>query len=53
MAIFRVPKNNKYGFVDKNGEEVIPCQYDLDFHFSEGMAAVLKDDKFGYIDQYE
>ena len=24
MAIFRVPKNQKYGFVDMNGNEVIP-----------------------------
>ena len=28
MAIFRVPKNHKYCFVDMKGNEVIPLIYD-------------------------
>jgi len=35
-----VKLNNKYGFIDTTGVEVIPCKYDDARHFSEGLAAV-------------
>ena len=41
--------NGKYGFVDLNGEEVVPPSYDYAADFSEGLACVLLDSEFGYI----
>ena len=49
MAI--VEKDDKSGFIDKEGREVIPCMYDAAGSFSEGLAYVKKDDKWGYIDK--
>lgn len=33
-------ENYGYGFIDVNGEEIIPCNYVNAFNFSEGLAAV-------------
>lgn len=55
-----VGKDGKYGFIDKMGNEVIPCIYEypqeeetpsgfLEFH--EGMAIVYKDDKYFFINK--
>ena len=41
----------KWGFVDENGTEVIPCIYDDVSHFSDGLALIEKDGKYGYIDK--
>ena len=44
----------KYGYIDKKGNEIIPCKYvgdemtDYDFH--EGIAAVFNGEKYVYID---
>ena len=46
-----VDKNGKWGFVDKNGNEVIPCKYDGAWYFSEGFALVQMNDKWGFIDK--
>ena len=43
--------NVKYGFVNKNGEVVIPCKYDEARSFSEGIAAVRLGDKWGFVDK--
>ena len=42
-----------YGFIDKNGKEVIKCQYHLILPFSEGLAAVKDKNtmKWGYINK--
>lgn len=37
-----VKKNGKWGYIDTDGKEVIPCQYDLAFEFNEGYAIVGK-----------
>jgi outer membrane protein OmpA-like peptidoglycan-associated protein len=42
--------NNKWGFVNRNGLEIILCIYDDVWDFSEGLAKVKKNDKWGYID---
>ena len=44
-------KNNLYGFIDKKGKEVIPCQYVDARYFSEGLVAVKKSDtlRWGFI----
>lgn len=49
---FLVLKNHKVGFVDINGEIVIPLIYDSYTHddFSEGLCVVYKDGKAGMID---
>jgi hypothetical protein len=41
--------NDKYGFVNKDGVEVIPPIYDSVNDFCEGMAGVSVDDKYGFI----
>lgn len=47
-------KDNKIGFIDSYGEETVPCKYNLDkydkYRFSEGRAAVLTGNRYGYID---
>ncbi|MBE5822301.1 MAG: DUF3298 domain-containing protein [Clostridiales bacterium] len=47
----KVIKNGKYGYINRNGKEVIPCIYDYAYTFSEGFARVCKDDKWVYIDK--
>ncbi len=44
-----VKKNGKFGF-EKNGREIIPCTYDYECNFSEELALVRLNDKWGYID---
>lgn len=45
-----VQKNEKFGFINRQGEEVIPLIYDCATSFSEGVACVFKGDSCGYID---
>lgn len=44
--------DDKYGFIDKRGDEVVPLVYDRAGDFSEGLAAVERDGKWGYIDVF-
>ena len=44
-----VEKNEKWGFVNKSGDIVIPLQYNYATEYNEGLALVKKDDKWGYI----
>jgi len=39
----------KHGFIDSTGREVVPCVFEYAGDFSEGLAAVLIDGKWGYI----
>ena len=41
--------NGLYGFIDKTGAEVIPCQFDNAVEFCNGYCPALKDGKWGYI----
>ena len=50
-GLARVRKNNLYGYIDKTGKEIIPCQYDNAELFSEGLARVEKRKYCGYIDK--
>ena len=43
--------NGKWGFIDKSGNEVVPCKYDDASSFSEGLAFVELDGKYGFIDK--
>ena len=49
MAMVR--KNGKYGFIDKEGKEIISCKYDEAIGFNEGLAVVKKDGKYGFLDK--
>lgn len=40
----------KYGFINKNGESVIPFRFEKALPFSEGLAAVCLNGKWGFID---
>ena len=42
--------NNKYGFIDKYGKEVIPLKYDYAGSFNERFAPVQVNGKYGFID---
>jgi hypothetical protein len=46
-----VKLNNKWGFIDKTGKEVIPIKYDNAGYFSEGLAPVKLNGKCGFIDK--
>lgn len=46
-----VEKDDKYGFIDKNGNVVIPLKYDRAGSFHEGLAPVCIGDKWGFIDK--
>lgn len=43
--------NEKWGYVDEQGNSVIKFQFDKANVFSEGLAAVEKGNKWGYIDK--
>jgi hypothetical protein len=46
-----VKKDDKWGYIDTTGKEIIPCVYEEARDFADGLAAVGKDDKWGYIDK--
>ncbi len=46
----RVYANGKFGFIDKEGNQVIPCQYDWTNSFSDGLAFVCGKGYSSYID---
>jgi hypothetical protein len=46
----RVGLNNKWGFVDRNGNEVVPLKYDWVGNFYEGRARVKLNNKCGFVD---
>ncbi len=45
-----VDVNNKYGFIDKQGNWVIKPEYDSAVRFSDGLASVMKDGLWGAIE---
>ena len=50
-GLARVRLNNKWGFIDKTGKEVITLKYDNASDFSEGLATVSINNKWGFIDK--
>jgi hypothetical protein len=50
-GLCRVTKNNKYGFIDTTGKEIVPCKYDgAHIFFTDGLSKVTLDKKDGFID---
>ena len=43
-------KNGLWGYLNEEGKEVIPCQWDDAWEFVHGLAYVVKDEKMAYID---
>ena len=41
----------KYGYINKQGEYAVPLDYDDIANFSEGLAAVKKEDKWGFVNK--
>ena len=50
-SLLRLKVNEKYGYYDINGKEVIQPQFDGASGFSEGLAKVKLAGKYGYIDK--
>lgn len=44
-------KYGKWGFINKNGEWIIPSKYEEAYYFSEGLAAVKYFGNWGFIDR--
>lgn len=51
-GLAKVRKNDKYGFIDKLGQEIIPCKYDKAQEFENGISIVTIDNKEGVINQH-
>ena len=52
MACVSPSKHGKWGFINTKGELVIPCEYESWSYFSNGVALVELNNKYGYIDKY-
>ena len=50
-GLARVGKDDKFGFIDKMNNVVVPLQYEDVWNFSEGLAAVQKDGKRGFVNK--
>ena len=48
--LIKAEKNKKYGYIDINGNVVVPTIYDDIYSFSNGFAKVEVDRKQGYVD---
>lgn len=44
--------NGKYGFINKNGNVILPIKFDNTESFSDGMAKVVLKDKCGYVNEF-
>ena len=49
-GLSKVKKDNKVGYVNKEGVEIVKLQYDEGLTFNEGFAAVRKGSKWLFID---
>lgn len=46
-----VELNNKYGYINSSGEEIIPLIFDNLSRFSDGLAIIQTNNKYGFIDR--
>lgn len=47
----KINKNGKWGFEDRDGNEVISPEYEEAYNFKEELCCVMKDEKYGFIDR--
>ena len=45
-----VSKDGKWGFIDKTGQQVVPCNYSSVESFYGGLAIVVLNGKYGFVD---
>jgi hypothetical protein len=51
-GIAQVKQNNKYGFIDSTGKEIVKPVYDyVPISFTEGLAYVQQGGKYGFVDR--
>jgi len=50
--LFMITLYGKIGFINKQGDLVIPATFEAALEFSEGLAAARLCDRWGYIDKY-
>lgn len=50
-GLAQVKQNNKYGFINKQGQVAIPLIYDIASSFFEGLAVVEQNGKYGFINK--
>jgi hypothetical protein len=51
LTPFYSGSNDKYGYKDQRGKEIVTPKYDLAYSFIEGMAAVRLAGKYGYLNE--
>ncbi|HWT74391.1 MAG TPA: WG repeat-containing protein [Mobilitalea sp.] len=51
LILVRNANSEMYGFIDRNGKLVIPCEYYEGYNFTNGLALVKKDMNYQYIDK--
>ena len=50
-SLIKVRLDGKYGFINKDGEEIIPCKYEDADAFSDGLAKVKSADGWGFVNE--
>jgi hypothetical protein len=50
-ALFRIRRGDKWGYMSRNGDTVIPAQFEEAGDFFGGLARVETNGKWGYVDQ--
>ncbi|MFN0204360.1 MAG: WG repeat-containing protein [Bacteroidia bacterium] len=48
----QVKIGDKYGLINRNGEQVLPCEYEVIFRFQHPIAVARKQGKYGYVSPY-
>lgn len=48
-GLLPVKMDGKWGYINTNGDIVIPCKYDYAFSFSEGLARIEQNGRIGFI----
>lgn len=48
--LYLIKDNNKYGFIDENGNTIVEPQYEYASDFSQGYAVISYQGSYGYID---
>ncbi len=51
IPLFPVEKNNKWGYLGKEGQEFLPFIYEAALPFRNGLSAVKLNEKWGYINE--
>lgn len=48
--LIAVRENDKWGFVNTQGKQIVPCEYNTVLPATEGYAAIMKNDMWGFVD---